>query len=105
MKSPREARRGPDGEIWVADYHDEEVARLPVHVHLVGSSGTAWVTTANKVIGDGNQAGHGNGEVNSPYNIAFSPDGKTGYVRRHRQRAHRRLQHHELHRHAQRPDE
>ena len=42
--------------------------------------GTAWVTTPNKVIGDGIAAGHGNGEVNSPYNIAFSPSGQYGYV-------------------------
>ena len=82
VKSPREARRGPDGEIWVADYNDEEIRAFQCTCTTASSAkvGTAWVTTANKVIGDGAKAGHGNGEVNSPYNIAFSPDGQTGYV-------------------------
>jgi DNA-binding beta-propeller fold protein YncE len=80
MTSPREARRGPDGEIWVADYHDEEVRAFQCTCTSSSSVGTAWVTTANKVIGDGIDAGHANGEVNSPYNIAFSPDGTIGYV-------------------------
>jgi DNA-binding beta-propeller fold protein YncE len=80
VTSPREARRGPDGEIWVADYHDEEVRAFQCTCTSSASVGTAWVTTANKVIGDGIDAGHGNGEVNSPYNIAFSPDGTIGYV-------------------------
>jgi len=80
LASPREARRGPDGEIWVADYHDEEVRAFQCTCTSSAAVGTAWVTTANKVIGDGAAAGHANGEVNSPYNIAFSPDGEIGYV-------------------------
>ena len=80
LASPREARRGPDGEIWVADYHDEEVRAFQCTCTSSATVGTAWVTTANKVIGDGAAAGHDDGEVNSPYNIAFSPDGTTGYV-------------------------
>ncbi len=80
MTSPREARRGPDGEIWVADYHDEEVRAFQCTCTSSASVGTAWVTTANKVIGDGLAAGHSNGEVNAPYNIAFSPNGQIGYV-------------------------
>ncbi len=80
VASPREARRGPDGEIWVADYHDEEVRAFQCTCTSSATVGTAWVTTANKVIGDGLAAGHDNGEVNSPYNIAFSPDGQIGYV-------------------------
>jgi sugar lactone lactonase YvrE len=80
MTSPREARRGPDGEIWVADYHDEEVRAFQCTCTSSAVVGTAWVNTANKVIGDGIAAGHGTGEVNAPYNIAFSPNGQIGYV-------------------------
>jgi tripartite motif-containing protein 71 len=77
LASPREARRGPDGEIWVADYHNEEIKAFAV------PSGQAWpatLTTPNIVLGDGLQGGHGNGEINSPYNVAFSPDGTIAYV-------------------------
>jgi DNA-binding beta-propeller fold protein YncE len=77
LASPREARRGPDGEIWVADYHNEEIKAFAV------PSGQAWastVTTPNIILGDGLQGGHGNGEINSPYNVAFSPDGTYAYV-------------------------
>jgi sugar lactone lactonase YvrE len=80
VTSPREARRGPDGEIWVADYHDQEIRAFQCTCTSSANVGTAWVTTANKVIGDGIDAGHANGEVNSPYNIAFSPNGQIGYV-------------------------
>ncbi len=80
VASPREARRGPDGEIWVADYHDEEIRAFQCTCTSTADVGTAWVSTANKVIGDGADAGHANGEVNSPYNIAFSPNGQIGYV-------------------------
>jgi DNA-binding beta-propeller fold protein YncE len=80
VTSPREARRGPDGEIWVADYADQEVRAFQCTCTSSAVVGTAWVTTADKVIGDGLDAGHANGEVNSPYNIAFSPDGTIGYV-------------------------
>jgi DNA-binding beta-propeller fold protein YncE len=77
IKSPREARRGPDGEIWVADYHNEEVKAFQC---TCTTSSTTWNTTPNKVIGDGLPQGHAVGEVNSPYNIAFSPNGQIGYV-------------------------
>jgi tripartite motif-containing protein 71 len=77
LKSPREARRGPDGEIWVADYHNQEVRAFQC---TCTTSSTTWNTTPNKVIGDGLPNGHLNGEVNAPYNIAFSPSGTTGYV-------------------------
>jgi DNA-binding beta-propeller fold protein YncE len=77
LKSPREARRGPDGEIWVADYHNEKVEAFQC---TCTTSSTTWNTTPNKVIGDGLPQGHASGEVNSPYNIAFSPNGQIGYV-------------------------
>ncbi len=80
MTSPREARRGPDGEVWVADYHDEEVRAFQCTCTSSANVGMPWVTTANKVIGDGIAAGHDNGELNAPYNIAFSPNGQIGYV-------------------------
>jgi DNA-binding beta-propeller fold protein YncE len=74
MSSPREARRGPDSEIWVADYHDQEIRAFQV------TSAGVWSTTPNIVLGDGLQGGHANGEINSPYNVAFSPDGTYAYV-------------------------
>jgi tripartite motif-containing protein 71 len=77
LKSPREARRGPDGEIWVADYHNEKVEAFQC---TCTTSSTTWNSAPNKVIGDGLAAGHGNGELNAPYNIAFSPSGTRGYV-------------------------
>jgi tripartite motif-containing protein 71 len=77
LKSPREVRRGPDGEIWVADYHNEEVKAFQC---TCASSSSDWNSSANKHMGDGKANGHANGELNSPYNVAFSPDGKTAYV-------------------------
>jgi tripartite motif-containing protein 71 len=77
LKSPREARRGPDGEIWVADYHNEEVKAFQC---TCTTSSTSWNPTPNKVIGDGLAGGHNNGELNSPYNIAFSPNNSIAYV-------------------------
>ncbi len=74
MSSPREARRGPDGEIWVADYHDQEIRAFQV------TAAGVWTTTPNIVLGDGLASGHANGEINSPYNVAFSPDGTYAYV-------------------------
>jgi tripartite motif-containing protein 71 len=79
LKSPREARRGPgaNGEIWVADYHNEKVEAFQC---TCTTSSASWISTPDKVIGDGLAAGHLNGELNAPYNIAFSPSGSTGYV-------------------------
>lgn len=77
LKSPREARRGPDNEIWVADYNHEEVKAFQCSCT---TSSTSWNASPNKVLGDGLSNGHLPGELNSPYNIAFSPDGTTGYV-------------------------
>ena len=77
LKSPREVRRGPDGEIWVADYHNEEVKAFQCSCT---TSSTSWNSTPNKWLGDGKAAGHAAGELNSPYNVAFSPDGTIAYV-------------------------
>ena len=77
MKSPREVRRGPDGEIWVADYHNEEVKAFQC---TCTASSSDWNSSPNKHLGDGQANGHANGELNSPYNVAFSSDGRTAYV-------------------------
>ncbi len=77
MRSPREARRGPDGEIWVADYNDERVVAFQC---ACTTSSASWNSTPNKMLGDGLTGGHKNGEVNSPYNVSFSPDGQFVYV-------------------------
>ena len=71
------SRRGPDGEIWVADYHNQEIKAFPCSCT---ASSTSWNSTPNKWLGDGKAAGHAAGELNAPYNVAFSPDGTTAYV-------------------------
>jgi tripartite motif-containing protein 71 len=72
---PREARRGPDGGIWVADYEHQVVRAFKV------TAAGVWTSTAYITLGVFNlKGGHGNGDLNFPYNVAFSPDGKTAYV-------------------------
>jgi tripartite motif-containing protein 71 len=78
LASPREATRGPDGRIWVADYHDQEVRAF--NVTSIGTSAATWTTTPAITLGDGKTGGHALGELNFPYNVGFSPDGKTVYV-------------------------
>jgi tripartite motif-containing protein 71 len=78
LASPREATRGPDGRIWVADYHNQEVKAF--NVTSIGTSAATWTTTPAITLGDGKAAGHALGELNFPYNVGFSPDGKTIYV-------------------------
>ena len=74
IASPRDAVRGPDGRIWIADYHHDQVKAFDVT--------PAGVSTATPaiVLGDGVAAGHGAGQLNFPYNVQFSPDGRTVYV-------------------------
>ena len=74
MASPRDAIRGPDGRIWVADYNHEEVRAFNV------TSSGVWTTTPAIILGDGLSGGHAVGELNAPYNVQFSLDGKTVYV-------------------------
>jgi|HubBroStandDraft_6_1064221.scaffolds.fasta_scaffold00093_49 sugar lactone lactonase YvrE len=78
LASPREATRGPDGRIWVADYHNQEVKAF--NVTSIGTSAATWTTTPAITLGDGKAAGHALGELNFPYNVGFSPDSKTVYV-------------------------
>src|ERR1019366_9534911 len=78
LASPREATRGPDGRIWVADYHHQEVKAFDVT--SIGTSAATWTTTPAITLGDGLAGGHALGELNFPYNVGFSPDGKTVYV-------------------------
>ena len=61
----------------MADYHNEEVKAFQC---TCTNSSTTWNSTPNKILGDGLPAGHLNGELNAPYNVAFSLDGKTAYV-------------------------
>ena len=74
LASPRDAVRGPDGRIWVADYHHQQVKAFQV------TAAGVWTTTPSIVLGDGLSAGHGVGQLNYPYNVQFSPDGRTVYV-------------------------
>jgi tripartite motif-containing protein 71 len=78
LASPREATRGPDGRIWVADYHNQEVKAF--NVSSIGTSAATWTTTPAITLGDGKTGGHLLGELNFPYNVGFSLDGKTVYV-------------------------
>ena len=78
LASPREATRGPDGRIWVADYHHQEVKAFDVT--SIGTSAATWPTTPAITLGDGKAGGHALGELNFPYNVGFSPDAKTVYV-------------------------
>jgi sugar lactone lactonase YvrE len=74
LASPRDAVRGPDGRIWVADYHHDQVKAFNV------TAAGVWNTTPAIVLGDGASAGHGPGQLNFPYNVQFSTDGRTVYV-------------------------
>src|ERR1019366_4042849 len=78
LASPREATLGPDGRIWVADYHNQEVKAFDVT--SIGTSAATWTTTPAITLGDGLAGGHALGELNFPYNVGFSPDGNTIYV-------------------------
>lgn len=74
MSSPREATRGPDGRVWVADYNNQAVEAFDV------TSGGSWTAAAAITLGDGKAGGHNLGQLNFPYDAAFSPDGNTVYV-------------------------
>jgi DNA-binding beta-propeller fold protein YncE len=74
IASPRDAARGPDGLIWVADYHHNQVKAFAV------TPGGSWASTPSIVLGDGLPDGHNPGELNGPYNVAFSPGGQYVYV-------------------------
>jgi tripartite motif-containing protein 71 len=63
---PRDVIRGPDGRIWVADYGHDQIKAFPV------TSAGGWTTTPAITLGDG--------QLNFPYNLVFSPDGDTAYV-------------------------
>src|ERR1019366_2818386 len=65
LASPREAMRGPDGRIWVADYHNQEVKAF--NVTSIGTSAATWTTTPAITLGDGKTGGHALGELNFPY--------------------------------------
>ncbi|MDQ6900049.1 MAG: NHL repeat-containing protein, partial [Candidatus Dormibacteraeota bacterium] len=69
LANPRDAIRGRDGRIWVADYNHEEVKAFDVT-----ADGRTWTATPAIVLGALP------GELNAPYNVQFSLDGKTVYV-------------------------
>jgi sugar lactone lactonase YvrE len=75
LASPRDAIRGPDGRIWVADYNHEVVKAFDV-----SADGKTWNTTPAIILGDGAPNGHLLGELNAPYNVQFSLNGRTAYV-------------------------
>ena len=75
IDAPRDAARGPDGRIWIADY-----AHHLVKAFTVTPNGVTWTNAPAIVLGDGVAGGGGDGQVNFPYNMDFSLDGQTVYV-------------------------
>ena len=75
INAPRDAARGPDGRLWLSDYEHHQVKAFDVSPTGVFASTTPAIT-----LGDGLPQGHGDGEVNFPYNMDFSLDGHTVYV-------------------------
>jgi DNA-binding beta-propeller fold protein YncE len=73
--APRDAIRGPDGRLWIDDYKHHQVK-----AYTVTAGGTFQSNTPVVTLGDGLAGGHGNGQVNFPYDVDFSLDGKTAYV-------------------------
>ncbi len=71
----RDVARGPDGRLWLAAYHEHQV-----RVYRVSSDGQTWNNKPVFVLGDGARQGHGVNQLNFPYNVAWSPNGKTVYV-------------------------
>jgi DNA-binding beta-propeller fold protein YncE len=72
---PRDVTRGPGGYIWVSAYSQNQIKAYQV----TGTGGTqTW--TLKVTLGDGTSGGHGNNQLNFPYNVAFSPDGTYAYV-------------------------
>jgi DNA-binding beta-propeller fold protein YncE len=74
VTSPRDVSRGPDGRIWVTAYKQHQIK-----AYNVTASGV-WTTTPAIVLGDGVTGGHGNGQLNFPYNVTFSPNHDVVYV-------------------------
>jgi DNA-binding beta-propeller fold protein YncE len=74
VTAPRDVTRGPDGRVWVTAYKQHQIKAYDV------TAAGAWTTTPAIVLGDGVTGGHGDGQLNFPYNVAFSPAGTTVYV-------------------------
>ena len=72
IAAPRDIARGPDGRIWVADYKNHRVKAFDV------SNAGVFRSNAPDISIGGN--GSGLGQLNFPYNVAFSPNGNTLYV-------------------------
>ncbi|MGB0099340.1 MAG: NHL repeat-containing protein [Nocardioides sp.] len=71
----RDVQRGPDGRLWITAYREHQI-----RVYDVSADGLTWDTTPAFVLGDGAINGSGDGQLNFPYNVAWSPDGETAYV-------------------------
>ncbi|HTC80320.1 MAG TPA: NHL repeat-containing protein, partial [Acidimicrobiia bacterium] len=74
VTSPRDVVRGPDGRVWVTAYKQHQIKAYDV------TPAGSWTTTPAIVLGDGATGGHGDGQLNFPYNVTFSPSGTTAYV-------------------------
>ena len=85
IDAPRDVTRGPDGRIWIADYHHHRVAIFNVTPPAtVGGVATFADGNPNAVGIQPSQTlgsnGSGTNNVNFPYNVDFSPDGAIAYV-------------------------
>ena len=66
--------RGPDGRMWVTDYEDtrSRCSTSPARPHL--DTTPVWRPRRRSA------NGHGDNQLNYPYNVDFSLDGDTVYV-------------------------
>ncbi|WP_243058769.1 SMP-30/gluconolactonase/LRE family protein [Nocardioides sp. SR21] len=74
----RDVSRGPDGRLWVTAYKEHQIKVYDT----TGLNGRITTTDTTPVwtLGDGVVGGHGDNQLNFPYNVVFSADGNTVYV-------------------------
>ena len=72
--APRDVARGPDGRIWITAYREHQV-----RVYNVSADGRTWTNAPVFVLGSAT-TGTGTNQLNFPYNVDWSPNGRTAYV-------------------------
>jgi tripartite motif-containing protein 71 len=71
----RDVERGPDGRLWLTAYREHQI-----RVYDVSPDGRTWTNAPVFVLGDGATNGSGTNQLNFPYNVDWSPNGRTVYV-------------------------
>jgi tripartite motif-containing protein 71 len=72
--TPRDVIRGPGGYLWVSAYEENQIKAFAV------TGAGVWTSAPKIVLGDGTKNGHGNNQLNFPYNVAFNAAGTIAYV-------------------------